>query len=136
MSASRRADQGLRAITPLDIALIAVLTALAVLMIVLLPRIGGDTEPLTARITCNGQLYMEIDLSAVTDPYEIELPTEPAATVSVAPGSIRFSQAACPDQICVQTGSLTRAGDTAACMPAGAVITLYGGAAPYDAIAY
>lgn len=136
MSARRRADQGLRAITPLDIALIAVLTALSVLMIVLLPRIGGDTEPLTARITCNGQLYMEIDLSAVTGPYEIELPTEPAATVSVAPGSIRFSRAACPDQICVQTGSLTRAGDTAACMPAGAVITLYGSTAPYDAIAY
>lgn len=136
MSASRRADQGLRAVTPLDIALIAVLTALAVLMIVLLPRIGGDTEPLTARITCNGKLYMDIDLSAVTDPYEIELPTEPAATVSVAPGSIWFSQADCPDQICVQTGSLTRAGDTAACMPAGAVITLYGGTAPYDAIAY
>lgn len=136
MSASRREDQGLRAITPLDIALIAVLTAISFLMIVLLPRIGGDTGPLTARITCNGQLYMEIDLSAVKDPYEIELPTEPEATVSVAPGSIRFSQAACPDQICVQTGSLTRAGDTAACMPAGAAITLYGGAAPYDAIAY
>lgn len=134
----RGAEQTLRTITPLDIAVIAVLITVSVLMIALPPLSSGRSGALTARITCNGELYTEIDLSAVTETYVLELPTDPKATVTVAPGSICFSQAECPDQICVRTGVLTQAGDTAACVPANTVITLYasGGGSPYDAIAY
>lgn len=134
----KSAERSLRTITPIDVILIVVLITASVLMMVLPPLFAGENGSLTARITCGGEVYAEIDLSAVAEPYEIELPTEPKATVTVEPGSIRFSCADCPDQVCVNTGALSNAGDTAACMPAGAVITLYApdGDAPYDAVVY
>ena len=125
MRAHKRGGLALRPVTPLDIALIAVLIAAGVLMLLLPPLLSKGDGALIARITCGGAVYEEIDLSAVTDPYELELPTDPQTTVSVSPGSIRFSRAECPDQLCVNTGALTRPGDTAACLPAGVVITLY-----------
>lgn len=132
------AEHGLRTITPIDVMVIAILIIASIIMIVLPPLFTEENGSITARITCGGELYAEIDLNAVAEAYEIELPTDPKTTVAVEPGSIRFARASCPDQVCVNTGALTQAGDTAACVPAGAVITLYApdGGASYDAIAY
>lgn len=138
MKRRANAGQSLRTITPVDVVVIAILIIASILMIVLPPLFREENGAVTARITCGGELYAEIDLNAVAEAYEIELPTEPKTTVAVEPGSIRFVRADCPDQVCVNTGALAQAGDTAACVPAGAVITLYApdGGEEYDAIAY
>ncbi len=47
-------------------------------------------------------------------------------TVEISEGRVRFQTADCPDRICVSTGWLTEAGDTAACVPAGITLRLTG----------
>ncbi len=54
--------------------------------------------------------------------------------LSVENGAIRFSLSGCPDQVCVHSGPLTRAGDAAACVPAGIFVRLTG-EAEVDAVA-
>jgi hypothetical protein len=64
------------------------------------------SEPaVTARITLDGELYREIDLRAVTMPYEFTIETELGSnTVRVEHGRIAVITADCPDKICVQRG--------------------------------
>ena len=42
----------------------------------------------------------------------------------------------CPDQECVQTGQLTRAGESAICLPARVTLRLEGGGDSVDATVY
>ena len=55
-------------------------------------------------------------------------------TLEVNDGRIRFVQSGCPDQICVQSGWLSQAGQTAACLPAGVAVRVAGDS-PVDMIA-
>ena len=59
-------------------------------------------------------------------------------TIETADGRVRVSEADCPDRLCVHTGWLQNAGQTAACLPAGIIVTVTGEKeddAP-DAVAY
>ena len=59
-------------------------------------------------------------------------------TVEVSGGAVRFSESGCPDQVCVRSGWLKKAGDTAACVPAGILLRVTGdgdGGAEVDVIA-
>ncbi len=58
-------------------------------------------------------------------------------TLVIEDGAAYVHQADCPDQVCVHTGRLTRSGDSAACLPAGVVLTVRGekDAAAPDAVA-
>lgn len=49
--------------------------------------------------------------------------------------TVRFSESTCPDQVCVRTGTLTRAGQTAVCLPNRVIVRITGGAPAVDAIA-
>jgi len=51
-------------------------------------------------------------------------------TVVVANGAVSVKRSTCPDQVCVQTGALSKAGACAACVPAGIVVTVEGDDAP------
>ena len=55
-------------------------------------------------------------------------------TVQVENGRIRFASSDCPDRVCVHSGWLSTAGQTAACVPAGVSIRVTGDA-PVDMIA-
>lgn len=48
-------------------------------------------------------------------------------TVVIEDGGACVRAADCPDQVCVHTGRLTKDGDTAACLPAGVMLTVTGG---------
>ena len=54
--------------------------------------------------------------------------------VEVKNGAVRFAASGCPDQICVHSGWLTRAGETAACVPAGIALRVEGGEPEADAV--
>lgn len=55
-------------------------------------------------------------------------------TLRVEDGKIRFLESDCPDRICVNSGWLSRAGQTAACVPAGITVRIDGETAT-DAVA-
>ena len=89
-----------------------------------LSRLGGGT---IAVITVDGQEYWRIDLSRVTESYDIEIDTKYGHnTVHVAPGRIAVTQADCPDGICVAQGAIDRGGIPIVCMPHRLVVKIEG----------
>lgn len=48
---------------------------------------------------------------------------------------VRFAQSNCPDQVCVRTGTLTRAGQMAVCLPTRVTVRILGADTQVDAIA-
>ena len=121
-------------IKPIDLILIAVLL------------IGGagfwlytkqSTESATAVIYIDGEIHQKVALENINEPYELELPCEPKATLLIENGAVSFHSADCSDKVCVNTGKLKKRGDTAACLPAGVVVTIENGAKnEIDAIVY
>ena len=65
-------------------------------------------EGSVARISVDGELLQTVDLSRVTEAYDIDID--------------------CPDGICVRQGKLTTAGVPIVCMPHRLVIEIYGDA--------
>ncbi len=57
-------------------------------------------------------------------------------TLQVAQGAIWFSHSDCADGVCINTGKLSRAGDTAVCLPAECSVTVQGDTNPYDGVTY
>lgn len=121
-------------IRPLDIILIAVL---------LLGAAGfgiytkNTTKSATAVIYVDGEIYQSIELDKVEKSYELDLPCSPEATLLVEKNCISFIKADCSDKLCVSTGKLRHRGDTAACLPAKAVVTIEnGGEKEIDALVY
>lgn len=116
-----------------DVLLIVVLAALCAVLL-LVQRFSPQAT--RADIYVDGALYTTIDLHEAMPAQELTLATEPQVTINAAGGSISFTHAACPDQLCVAYGRLAKAGQTAVCLPAGVVICVRGQAAGWDAITY
>ena len=55
----------------------------------------------------DGKCIYNIDLSTVTEPYEIEIEGKVSNIIAVENGKICVKHATCPDQICVNQGWLT-----------------------------
>jgi len=82
----------------------------------------------TASIYIDGQLYKRVDISSVSQPYDIEIKTQYGSnTVHVENGAISITDADCPDHICIQSGRLYQSGMSIICMPHRLVITIEGG---------
>ncbi len=109
---------------PIDLILIAVL---------LLGGLGfwfyteHSTKSATAVIYVDGEIYQKTALTDVEKPYELELPCSPKATLLIENGAVSFCEADCSDKVCVNTGKLTKRGDTAACLPARVVVVIENG---------
>ncbi len=109
---------------PIDLILIAVL---------LLGGIGfsvytkHSTKSATAVIYIDGEIYQKTELEKVEKPYELALPCSPKATLLIENGAVSFCEADCADKVCVNTGRLTKRGDTAACLPARVVVVIENG---------
>ena len=96
-----------------------------------------STQSATAVIYIDGEIYQSIELEKVEESYELALPCSPKATLLVEKGSISFKQADCNDKLCVGSGKLKHRGDTAACLPAKAVVTIENrGESERDALVY
>ena len=113
-------DKLKRFIRPADLIAVAVLLAAAGLLALSF----GRAEGATAEILCGREVLYTIDLTAVKEPYEIAL--ENGVTVAVAPGAIRFAHADCPNGLCLRAGELTKAGQSAACIPNETLIRVKG----------
>ena len=110
--------------TKIWIAVLLSVVLLGLLDFFALSRLGGGT---IAVITVDGQEYQRIDLSRVTESYDIEIDTKYGHnTVHVAPGRIAVTQADCPDGICVAQGAIDRGGVPIVCMPHRLVVKIEG----------
>jgi hypothetical protein len=56
--------------------------------------------------------------------------------LEIRAGRVRFTASPCRNKVCVNSGWLSHAGDTTACVPNGVSITLIGGDEAYDAISF
>ena len=106
-----------------DILLAAVIAAAAVILMFGMRSSADDT--LAAVISRDGQEIARVDLGNVQEDwvYEIE---ELGIVIEAEGGRIRFAASSCLDQTCVHTGWLTRAGDTAVCLPNGVIVKIVG----------
>ena len=89
-----------------------------------LNELGGST---IAVITVDGVEYDRIDLSKVTESYDIDIDTQYGHnTVHVEPGRISVTEADCPDGICVAQGAIDKGGVPIVCMPHRLVVKIEG----------
>ena len=119
-----------------DKILIISIAVIAVLLLVCNTFGVSPDKQITAVITQNGNLIRKINLNDLKDSESVYI-NEPIKQVILAEkGRIRFLESDCPNQICVKTGWLTKAGDRAVCMPSKVVITIVGGDKQVDSVSY
>lgn len=96
-----------------------------------------DGGALIAVVSQDGEEIQRLNLTKLPDPQTIII-EEPLHQVILAEeGRIRFAESDCPNQNCVETGWLTKAGDRAVCLPTKVVITIEGeGESEVDIFAY
>lgn len=119
-------------IKPADVIIILLIAALSVYL--LIGAFSPSDKSLVAVVTVNGEEVRRIDLSSAEDEI-ITLDTSPTVTLEIKDGRIRFIDSLCPDSTCENSGFLDSHGDTAACVPAGTVVTIQGSESELDAIA-
>jgi len=85
---------------------------------------GADHSSYTAVIIQNGQVIKKITLSELNQPLEYIISGKYENKIRAERGRICFEHADCPDQVCVQTGWLTKSGQVAACLPNGVLIKI------------
>jgi len=79
-----------------------------------------------AVVSLDGEEIHRVDLSAVTEGYELPVTGSSDITdvVEVAPGKIRVRQADCPDQVCVRQGWIETGIAPIVCLPNKLVIQI------------
>ncbi len=112
------------------------LAAAAVCAAFLLFRPRGEDRPV-ARITLDGELVKELDLTLVEKPFSFTVETVSGGhnTVLVEPGRISVSEADCPDQVCVRQGAVSDGTVPIVCLPHKLMIEIVGGGEALDAAA-
>ncbi len=113
---------------------IAVIAAVIVAVVIFALWSNFSSEKVSAVITVDGEVVETVDLSSVKDKVEIIPDTSPAVKIVAENGEIWFETAECEDRLCVATGRLRKAGDTAVCLPSKTVITVSG--SDVDAVVY
>ena len=114
-----------------------VILALLILAAVLFLALSRSTPGTVAIVTYGDRELYRQDLAALNAETALTFEGEDGhfVTVVFAPDGARVTEANCPDQVCVRTGRLTHAGDTAICLPARISLTLTG-AGSADAVTY
>lgn len=110
-----------------DIILAAIIILIATGMLAF--RHFSATAASHAEITVNNTPVTLVGLN-VDEIFYIE--SIPNILFEVSNGQIAFIKSDCPDQICVDTGFLSRSGQMAACLPNGTVMRILGGAGDID----
>lgn len=96
---------------------------------------------LMAQNTAGGQLYAEVwqndvlvERVVLTDETDRTIDLDGHNVIVLAGKTARVESADCHDQVCVRTGTLTRAGQVAVCLPNRVVLKLVGETGEIDAI--
>ena len=101
-------------------------------LLLLLPLLRQDA--CIAVIEYKGTELQRIDLSAVSEPQTLHFTGVCPVELLAEPGAISFSDSACSDRICIRTGTLTKPGQAAVCLPAQISVRLIGKDTATDAV--
>lgn len=106
----------------LAVSILLLLSVAAILLSRLLP------EGTVAVVERDGAVVLRQELSALDGPIEQEIQGENGITLMIvlSPDGAAVRRSECPDKICVNTGTLRRAGESAVCLPAKVVLRLEG----------
>lgn len=107
-------------VRPADLIVVAALLAVAAALWAVLAHLTGTT----AEIVCGGEVVTTVDLAAVKEAYDVTL--DNGVVIRVEPGAICFTSSDCANQLCMRAGRLTRAGQSAACLPNKTLIRITG----------
>ena len=113
-------DKLRKIVRPADLIVVAAVLAVAAVLWAVLAHLTGTT----AQIVCGGEIVETVDLSAVKEAYDVTL--DNGVVIRVEPGAICFAASGCANQLCVHTGRLTKAGQSAACLPNKTLIRITG----------
>ena len=107
-----------------DWLIFAVLIIIAVIIYVIYNITAGraPSNGTVCVISSDGKIVQTVDLSEPD--CEFTLPKNPNIRFSVKNHAIAFVASDCPDKICVKTGYISRAGQTAACLPNRVIIRI------------
>jgi len=108
-----------------------------ILAVALLPglyaRYWGDEGPAASvRISASGQADITLPLT-VDRRYTVHGPLGDSI-IEIRGGRVRFASSPCRGQQCVHSGWLARAGELAACLPNGIMVSVLGRDRRYDSI--
>lgn len=80
---------------------------------------SGEESDLVAVVKVGGVVYKEISLSEVDKEYNLTVKGYDAGEIvlCITRESVEFVQSPCEDKLCVNTGRLTKSGDSAVCLP-------------------
>ncbi|MDY3618522.1 NusG domain II-containing protein [Agathobaculum sp.] len=107
----------------------AVLVTAGTLAVILSLQTAGDR--LYAEVWQDG---VQIERVELTDKTNQTIDLGGHNLIVLSGKTARMVQADCRDQVCVRTGTLTRAGQAAVCLPHKVVLKLVGGKSEVDAI--
>lgn len=99
-----------------------ILAVLAGAVLLLLPQWLANENTVIAEVTVDGVTVQEIPLKPSDEKQQYTL--ENGVVLETENGTIRFFESDCPDAVCVHTGALSRAGESAACVPNKTVVVL------------
>lgn len=116
---------------PGDFVIVALVLALAAA--VALPFLTGGSEALYAEIYQDEKLVKRVLLTEGLHE-TVTIDGNVQNVIEIDGRTIRFSESTCPDQVCVRTGTLTRSGQTAVCLPNRVIVRLCGGEPEVDAV--
>lgn len=106
-----------------DIIVIALIIAAAA-VIWLVYRQTASGRPVKAEIYYYSELVETVDLGEGQE-REFSVPQDENVVLRIdAQGNIQFIESDCPDKVCIKTGKLRLAGQSAACLPNGIVVKL------------
>lgn len=114
-----------------------VLAVLAAGALLLRPAPADGGEGTVARITLDGKLVEEIDLSALTGPKTIVVEGKDGLTNTIIADRDRIwvEKADCPDQVCVRQGAISNGTVPIVCLPNKLIIEIVGGGGELDGAA-
>lgn len=85
-----------------------------------------DTGEKTAVIIQDGSVLKTIRLDTLNGKVTIDYPGRYPGKIEAERGRIRFTEATCPDKVCVSTGWISRIGQIAVCLPNRTIIRIEG----------
>lgn len=93
-----------------------------------------SSDNISAVIIKDGKAIRTINLSSLTKKETVQFDDKYKIVITAEKGRIRFAKANCPDKVCVQTGWISKAGQSAACLPARIIIKIIAGDKNTDSI--
>lgn len=104
---------------PADIIIIAVLLIVSAVLPLIPKKEGGK-----AVIIKDGEIISETDLTKIDKPYTVTL--DGGIEILFEKNAVSFVASDCANKLCIHAGKLTKAGDTAVCLPNKTLIRIKG----------